>query len=55
MPPQPQPRRRPPKPLGVKNSTVYKVVAVIVFVLIAYFVWKAYTHLPPPQPLQYPS
>ena len=39
----------------LRKSTVYKIVMVIVVLVIAYGLWKAYTHLPPPQPLQYPS
>ena len=54
MLPEPPASNEPPEP-KLRKSTVYKIVAVIILVLLAYWFWKTYTHLPPPQPLQYPS
>jgi hypothetical protein len=53
MPPQP-PRPRRPQPPLLKSSTIYKTLLVIAVVLIAFWLWRVYTHLPPAQPLQYP-
>jgi hypothetical protein len=55
MPPESPAFREPPEPPKLRKSTVYKVVVVIILVLVAYWLWKIYTHLPPPQPLSYPS
>jgi hypothetical protein len=44
-----------PEPPKLRKSTVYKIVMIIILLLIAYWLWKAYTYLPPPQPLQYPT
>ena len=45
----------PPEPSKSRKSTVYKIVMVIILVLLAYWLWKIYTHLPPAHPLQYPA
>lgn len=55
MSPEPPASHEPPEPPKLRKSTVYKIVTVIIFVLIAYWLWKIYTHLPPTQPLQYPA
>jgi hypothetical protein len=34
---------------------VYKIVVLIIIVLVAYLVWKMYSHLPPERPFQYPA
>jgi hypothetical protein len=54
MPPEPPAPHEPPERAKSKRSTVYKIVTVIIFVLLAYWVWKIYTHIPA-QPLQYPA
>ena len=53
----------PPEPPESKDSArqngiptiVYKVVGVILLALLIYWVWKLYTRLPPPHPIQYPA
>ena len=39
----------------LNKTTVYKIVAVVILLLIIYWMWKTYTHLPPTQPPHYPA
>jgi hypothetical protein len=44
-----------PKPQKLRKSAVYKIVTVIILVLLALWLWRIYTRLPPAHPLQYPA
>jgi hypothetical protein len=55
MPPEAPESYEPPESPKLRKTTVYKIVAVIILILVAYWLWKMYTHLPPAQPLQYPA
>jgi hypothetical protein len=44
--------RRPPK---IARSTVYKIAIIVILLVLAYCMWRVFTHLPPAQPLKYPA
>ncbi len=53
----------PPESPESKNSArhtgipviAYKIVGLILLVLLVYWLWRTYTHLPPAQPTRYPA
>jgi hypothetical protein len=44
-----------PEPPKVKKGTVFKIGIVIAIVLLGYWLWRIYSHLPPAHPLEYPA
>jgi hypothetical protein len=44
-----------PEPPKVKKGTVFKIGIVMAIVLLGYWLWRIYTHLPPARPLEYPA
>jgi len=52
---EPPARYEVPEPPKLKKSTVIKIGIVVILVLLAYWLWKVFIHLPPAHPLQYPA
>jgi hypothetical protein len=49
------PPHDPPRSPKITGSTVYKIVIVVLILVLAYLIWRVFTHLPPAHPLQYPA